>query len=79
MKVGAAHKQRFEAWLAKEYSAAGLGDGDALARHIVLLMDGAFSTMLIHRDPAYIEAAGVAARTLVGHNEEHNASEPETS
>ncbi len=77
MKVGAAHKLRFEAWLAQHYMAAGMSDADALARHIVLLMDGAFSTMLIHRDSAYIEAAGVAARALVGHKERNNTDQPE--
>ena len=42
-----------------------------LARQVVLLMDGAFSTMLVHRDPAYIEAAGAAAAALVA-----NAAKP---
>mgnify|MGYP000533654310 FL=1 len=32
---------------------------------IILIMDGAFSTMLIHRDPSYIEAAGDAAKNMV--------------
>jgi hypothetical protein len=36
-----------------------------LAREIVLLLDGAFSVMLVHRNPDYIEAAGRAAATLV--------------
>ena len=43
----------------------GLSEPQALAREIVLLMDGAFSTMLIHRNPDYAEAAGRAAATLV--------------
>lgn len=65
MKVGAAHKKKFEAWMAAEFQAAGLGRADALARHMVLLLDGAFSTILVHRDPAYAEAAGAAAKALV--------------
>jgi hypothetical protein len=36
-----------------------------LAREIVLLMDGAFSSMLIHHNPDYVNAAGHAAATLV--------------
>ncbi|RUZ67265.1 TetR family transcriptional regulator, partial [Mesorhizobium sp. M7A.F.Ca.CA.002.06.1.1] len=36
-----------------------------LGREIVLLIDGCFSIMLIHRNPDYIEAAGRAAATLV--------------
>lgn len=67
VRVGAAHKKKFEAWLAEEIGRA-LNDPDAsaaLARHIVLLMDGAFSAMLTHRDPRYVDAAGAAARQLV--------------
>jgi hypothetical protein len=65
MKVGAGHKKKFEAWMADEFEAAGIGCAPDLARHIVLLLDGAFSTILVHRDPAYAEAAGEAARALV--------------
>jgi len=36
-----------------------------LAMQIVLLMDGAFSTMLLHRDPVYVETAGKAASSLI--------------
>lgn len=67
VRVGAAHKKKFEAWLTQEI-ATGLDDPDRaapLARHIVLLMDGAFSAMLTHRDPAYVDEAGHAARQLV--------------
>ena len=65
MAVGAAHKKKFEAWLAGAIAAEGRDDAEALARQVVLLMDGAFSTMLVHRDPAYIDAAGRAAAALV--------------
>ncbi len=65
MKVGAAHKKKFEAWLSERFNEAGVGEHDQLSRHIVLLMDGAFSTVLVHRDPDYIEAAGVAAKSMV--------------
>ncbi|MBN8181759.1 TetR/AcrR family transcriptional regulator [Roseibium aggregatum] len=65
MKVGAGHKKKFEAWMAEEFEAASVGGAPHLARHIVLLLDGAFSTILVHRDPAYAEAAGEAARALV--------------
>ncbi len=65
VKVGAAHKKRFEAWLTSVYEDAGLERPGEFARHVVLLMDGAFSTLLVHRDPAYAEAAGDAAFTLV--------------
>jgi AcrR family transcriptional regulator len=66
VKVGAGHKKKFESWLAERITDANVEDAHLRARQIVLLMDGAFSIMLIHRDPAYIEAAGLAARALVG-------------
>ncbi|QEL24669.1 TetR/AcrR family transcriptional regulator [Bosea sp. F3-2] len=65
IKAGARHKANFENWLAGEMQSRGLADARALAREIVLLMDGAFSIMLIHRNPDYIEAAGRAAGSLV--------------
>ncbi|MDK3020773.1 TetR/AcrR family transcriptional regulator [Pseudodonghicola flavimaris] len=63
--VGAAHKKKFEAWLAGRLGAGGIGDSAALARSVAVLMDGAFAAMLTHRDPSYAEAAGGAARELV--------------
>lgn len=65
VKVGAAHKKRFEAWLGDKMAQAGAHDPARLARQLVLLMEGVFSTLLFHRDPAYAEAAGAAARALV--------------
>lgn len=65
MKVGATHKKKFEAWLSEIFTREALADPEELARQVVLLMDGAFSTVLVHRDPAYVEAAGRAARALV--------------
>lgn len=66
VKIGSRHKKKFEAWLTAMLEAHRLADAALIARQIVLLMDGAFSTMLVHRDPAYVEAAGKAARALVG-------------
>ncbi len=65
IKIGAKHKTAVEAWLASVIAADAGKKADELARQICILMDGAFSTMLIHRDPAYIEAAGRAAAALV--------------
>ncbi|ESZ48789.1 TetR family transcriptional regulator [Mesorhizobium sp. L2C054A000] len=65
VKAGARHKQNFETWLAGELTGNGVDEPQTLAREIVLLMDGAFSIMLIHRNPDYVEAAGHAAATLV--------------
>ncbi|MDA7948359.1 MAG: TetR/AcrR family transcriptional regulator [Hyphomicrobiaceae bacterium] len=65
VKVGAAHKRKFEDWICEQLGDDGLANAPLLARQIVLLLDGAFSIMLIHRDPSYIEDAGRAASALV--------------
>ena len=65
MEIGAAHKKKFEAWLANKFIVAGLSDPAELARHIVLLMDGLFSTVLIHRDADYAASAARAAHAMV--------------
>ncbi|TJV42983.1 MAG: TetR/AcrR family transcriptional regulator [Mesorhizobium sp.] len=65
IKVGSRHKSNFEAWLAGALSGYDIEEPQALAREIVLLIDGCFSIMLIHCNADYIEAAGRAAATLV--------------
>jgi AcrR family transcriptional regulator len=65
MKVGARHKSNVESWLAGVLSKGGVSNAHDLARQIIILLDGAFSTALVHRDAAYIEAAGRAAAALV--------------
>jgi len=65
VKAGAAHKKRFEAWLETELRNRGIADGAALARQILILLDGATTVMLIHRDLAYVETAGRLALDLV--------------
>jgi len=65
LKAGSAHKKRLEAEFAKRFAAAGLDAPAMRARQIMLLFDGAFSAMLVHRDAAYAEAAGQAAMELV--------------
>jgi len=64
IRIGARHKAGFEHWLAEACAEHGVAAPDELARQVVLLMDGAFSVMLVHRDPAYVEAAGRAAAVL---------------
>jgi AcrR family transcriptional regulator len=65
MKVGAAHKKRVEAWLGELFQAEGIRQAPALARQVILLMDGSFAVVLLHRDPTYMETAGEAAAALV--------------
>lgn len=65
IKIGAAHKKKFEAWMTAEFTAAKLSNAALLARQVTLLLDGSFATVLLHRDPAYMEAAGQAAHALI--------------
>lgn len=66
MRVGIEHKKRVEAWLRVTFEAAGIkAEAPQLARQIVLLLDGSFGVVLLHRDPTYMEAAGEAAASLI--------------
>jgi AcrR family transcriptional regulator len=76
LKAGAAHKKRFEAWLAEALAREAVGNAAAAARSIVVLLDGAATLMLIHRDPAYVEAAGAVAASLVTTARARTTSEP---
>ncbi|MFS8046299.1 TetR/AcrR family transcriptional regulator [Rhizobium sp. BR 314] len=63
-----AHKKRVEDWLCTLFAEAGAGD-DAmpLARRIMLLLDGSFAIVLLHRDPSYMETAADAAADAIRH------------
>lgn len=65
IRIGAAHKKKFEAWLRGTFEAARISEAAQLARQIVLLLDGSFAVVLLHRDASYIDTAGAAAATLV--------------
>lgn len=65
IRIGIAHKKRFEDWLKGVFEADGIEDAKLLARQILLLLDGSFATVLLNRDPSYMESAGAAAATLV--------------
>ena len=64
IKIGAAHKKKFEEWLRVTFEAAGIVEARRLARQILLLLDGSFAVVLLHRDPGYMETAGEAAHSL---------------
>ena len=59
------HKTRFEDWLRGALEAEGLADAGPLSQQLRLLLDGAFSVVLLNRDVAYMNIAGDAAETLV--------------
>ncbi|WLS05225.1 TetR/AcrR family transcriptional regulator [Shinella oryzae] len=61
-----AHKKRVEDWLCTIFEAIHvLETARHLARQIILLLDGAFSVVLLHRDPTYMLSAGEAAARLI--------------
>ncbi|MCC8960645.1 TetR/AcrR family transcriptional regulator [Bradyrhizobium sp. Pear77] len=65
IRIGAAHKKKFEDWLRTTFAEQGIADPLKLARQILLLLDGSFAVVLLHRDASYMETAGEAARTLI--------------
>jgi len=65
IRIGAAHKKKFEAWLRATFEEAGIANAVQLARQILLLLDGSFAVVQLHRDPSYMETAGEAAFSLV--------------
>ena len=65
IKIGAAHKKKFEAWLRTTFEEAGIASAGQLARQILLLLDGSFAVVQLHRDPGYMQTAGEAASSLV--------------
>ncbi len=65
IRIGAAHKKKFEDWLRIGFEAEGIRAAELLARQIVLLLDGSFAVVLLHRDASYMETAGEAAFSLV--------------
>src|ERR1700761_7422518 len=65
IRIGAAHKKKFEAWLRAAFDDAGIEGAAQLARQILLLLDGSFAVVQLHRDPSYMETAGEAAFSLV--------------
>jgi AcrR family transcriptional regulator len=65
IRIGAAHKKKFEAWLCGTFEEAGIASAARLARQILLLLDGSFAVVQLHRDPSYMETAGEAASSLI--------------
>ncbi len=66
IQTGRAHKKRTEDWLFDIFAAdRPQPQARLLARQIVLLIDGAFSVVLLNRDASYMETAGDAAARLI--------------
>jgi AcrR family transcriptional regulator len=63
--MAADHKRRFEIRLTEELDDGGVLNAAAVARQLMILLDGAIMQMLIHRDTAYAISAGEAAAMIV--------------
>lgn len=59
------HKARCERWLLDMVTDEGHADAEAIARALMVLIDGTVSQILIHRDASYAASAGSAARSLL--------------
>ncbi|MCD2184037.1 TetR/AcrR family transcriptional regulator [Rhizobium sp. GN54] len=64
--AGRTHKKRVEDWLCAVLADRRAPDeARRLARQIILLLDGAFAVVLLHRDASYMDSAGEAAAKLI--------------
>lgn len=64
--AGRAHKKRVEDWLCSVFEPGRDAErARELARQVILLLDGAFAVVLLHREPSYMESAGKAAAQLI--------------
>jgi AcrR family transcriptional regulator len=63
--TGAAHKKRIESWIAGCLAEHGITDSARVASQVVILLDGCFAVVMLHRDTTYLHAAALAARTLI--------------
>ena len=66
--IAAKHKRAFEDWLSGYLSSNSVDDADLVARQLMILVDGAITQLLIHRDPSYANAAASAAIALISKN-----------
>ena len=66
------HKARCEQWLLEMVNEEGHSDAETIARALMVLIDGAVSQILIHRDAKYAASAGFAARSLLSKGQPAN-------
>ncbi|HKU96492.1 MAG TPA: TetR/AcrR family transcriptional regulator [Vineibacter sp.] len=63
--LAATYKRERRAWARQILSGLGVADAEGLAMQIMILVDGAMATMLVHGDPKVARAAKAAARSLL--------------
>jgi AcrR family transcriptional regulator len=64
-KIARRHKAVLEIWIADQLNARGVERAHECARRIVVLMEGAVASMLIHGDRSYVRAAAAMAKGAV--------------
>jgi AcrR family transcriptional regulator len=62
------HKLAVERWMASKLERLGARHAEELAQHVMLLIEGCLSLVLIHGDTAYVLAAAQAADRLAEHD-----------
>lgn len=65
LAVASRHKRGFEMWFERLLVEEGVSDAPLVAQQLMILLDGAVTEILIHRNPSYALAAGEAAMALV--------------
>jgi AcrR family transcriptional regulator len=73
LAVARAHKLAVEEWLRNDLAAEGWAHPDAIARGLIVLIDGTVAQMLKHRDPLYAEAATRMVENVLGFEARQNA------
>lgn len=68
IKAASIHKKNIENWLREELNNHGLINARVLALQISILLEGTFSTLLIHREPRYIDEAKNMAIILINYS-----------
>jgi len=64
--IASRHKHEFERWFTQLLVEDSVADSQSLAKQLMVLLDGAVTQIMIHRDPEYALVAGRAAATLIG-------------
>lgn len=64
-KIAANHKCAFEDWLENYFACREVAEPRLLARQLMILVDGAITQLLIHRDASYATVAYEAAVLLI--------------
>jgi AcrR family transcriptional regulator len=64
--VARRHKKTLERWIAERMEAAGLLEADRRAKQLLILLDGAITQMLTHREIIYADVAAAAAISSLG-------------